>query len=99
MFLTYEFSFLCRFTNNILSTAQQVWLQKFGGAKNRMKEFTEVVKEEPLEIKKSVSELTLPGKEAKQEEKLTSDGLRPGERSAVISICCHPVLMLSLLLV
>lgn len=25
---------LCRFTNNILSTAQQVWLQKFGGAKS-----------------------------------------------------------------
>lgn len=24
---------ICRFTNNVLSTAQQVWLRKLGGAK------------------------------------------------------------------
>lgn len=32
---------LCRFTNNILSTAQQIWLQKLGGAKNPVSRFTE----------------------------------------------------------
>ncbi|KAL5762268.1 hypothetical protein ACOSP7_018532 [Xanthoceras sorbifolium] len=73
------------FTNNILSTAQQVWLQKLGNAKNPMSQLSDIMKEDQLEIKKSVSELKSTElksikKEASQAEKLTADGLRPGER-------------------
>ncbi|KAG5236157.1 ALBINO3 protein [Salix suchowensis] len=40
-------------TNNILSTAQQVWLQKLGGAKNpMMKPSDEILKEDHLQIQK-----------------------------------------------
>ncbi|RCV39971.1 hypothetical protein SETIT_9G014200v2 [Setaria italica] len=35
-------------TNNILSTAQQVWLQKLGGAKNPVKEYIEKLSREEL---------------------------------------------------
>ncbi|KAL5760035.1 hypothetical protein ACOSQ2_018873 [Xanthoceras sorbifolium] len=73
------------FTNNILSTAQQVWLQKLGNAKNPMSQLSDIMKEDQLEIKKSVSELKSTElksikKEASQAEKLTAEGLRPGER-------------------
>ncbi|KAG2320792.1 hypothetical protein Bca4012_056162 [Brassica carinata] len=75
-------------TNNILSTAQQVWLQKYGGAKNPMKLTNLVMKEdktqkveksisEPL-VQKSVSELKIPRE--KGGEKVTSEGPKPGER-------------------
>ncbi|KAJ9169422.1 hypothetical protein P3X46_017623 [Hevea brasiliensis] len=78
------------FTNNILSTVQQVWLQKLGGAKNP------VSQEDQLWIQKSVSELNSTKTKAGQVEKLTPEdstktkagqvenltpeGLRPGER-------------------
>ncbi|RID53521.1 hypothetical protein BRARA_G00907 [Brassica rapa] len=77
-------------TNNILSTAQQVWLQKYGGAKNPMEKLTNLVMKEdktqkveksisePL-VKKSVSELKIP-KEKEGGEKVTSEGPKPGER-------------------
>ncbi|XP_021293076.1 ALBINO3-like protein 1, chloroplastic [Herrania umbratica] len=69
------------FTNNILSSAQQVWLQKLGGAKNPAKQLNDdIIKEEQLRLQKSLSELNGTRKEAKQEEKLTPEGLRPGER-------------------
>lgn len=68
-------------TNNILSTAQQVWLQKLGGADISAKTLTEdFFKKDEVQIQKSVSELNSPKKEAGQEEKPTSEGLRPGER-------------------
>ncbi|KAJ7945486.1 Inner membrane ALBINO3-like protein 1, chloroplastic [Quillaja saponaria] len=68
-------------TNNILSTAQQVWLQKLGGAKNTVTQFRDdVIKEDQKQIQKSVSEVYSPLKEAKQGEKLTSEGPQPGER-------------------
>ncbi|KAE8724538.1 ALBINO3-like protein 1 [Hibiscus syriacus] len=68
-------------TNNILSTAQQVWLQKLGGAKNPAKQLNDdVIKEEQARLQKSLSELNVTRKEAKQEEKLTPEGPRPGER-------------------
>lgn len=68
-------------TNNILSTAQQVWLQKLGGAKNLVGTITDdVIKEEKLQIQKSVSELDATKEEVRQGEKLTSEGPRPGER-------------------
>ncbi|KAF8107958.1 hypothetical protein N665_0116s0155 [Sinapis alba] len=76
-------------TNNILSTAQQVWLQKYGGAKNPMEKLTNLVMKEdktqkvdksisePL-VQKSVSELRIPRE--KDGEKVTSQGPKPGER-------------------
>lgn len=91
-----------RLTNNLLSTAQQVWLQKFGGAKNPISELSDtVIKEEEPQIRKSVSAtksvstlnptksvsaLTSTQKDAKQEVKLTSEGLRPGERWKVLTV-------------
>ncbi|MBA0834572.1 hypothetical protein Goarm_006913 [Gossypium armourianum] len=69
------------FTNNILSTAQQVWLQKLGGAKNPAKQLNDdIINEEQARLQKSLSELNATRKEAKLEEKLTPKGLRPGER-------------------
>ncbi|KAG2269627.1 hypothetical protein Bca4012_062650 [Brassica carinata] len=76
-------------TNNILSTAQQVWLQKYGGAKNPMEKLTNLVTKEdktqkvdksisqPL-VQKSVSELKISIE--KDGEKVTSEGPKPGER-------------------
>ncbi|CAB4294848.1 unnamed protein product [Prunus armeniaca] len=73
------------FTNNILTTAQQVWLQKFGGAKNPVSQLNDnFIKEDELQIQKSVSELKLTQKDTRQEEKLTPEGLRPGERFKMI---------------
>ncbi|KAB2052971.1 hypothetical protein ES319_A12G156100v1 [Gossypium barbadense] len=69
------------FTNNILSTAQQVWLQKLGGVKNPAKQLNDdIINEEQARLQKSLSELNATRKEAKLEEKLTPEGLRPGER-------------------
>ncbi|MFQ6637376.1 hypothetical protein Gotur_014173 [Gossypium turneri] len=69
------------FTNNLLSTAQQVWLQKLGGAKNPAKQLNDdIINEEQARLQKSLSELNATRKEAKLEEKLTPKGLRPGER-------------------
>ncbi|KAJ9708714.1 hypothetical protein PVL29_000638 [Vitis rotundifolia] len=69
------------FTNNILSTAQQVWLQKLGGAQIPVKQFSDdIEKEELSQIQKPVFEINSTIKEPKQTEKLTSEGLRPGER-------------------
>ncbi|KAL6969342.1 ALBINO3-like protein 1, chloroplastic [Sarracenia purpurea var. burkii] len=68
------------FTNNILSTAQQTWLQKSVAAKNPMSRFSDtIIKEEPPQIQKSIVETSTTKKEA-QGEKLTSEGIRPGER-------------------
>ncbi|KAL3511384.1 hypothetical protein ACH5RR_030785 [Cinchona calisaya] len=69
------------FTNNILSTAQQVWLQKLGGAENPVKKFNDdTLRKELSQIQKSVSGATTPKQLGKEGENLTSEGLRPGER-------------------
>ncbi|KFK44506.1 hypothetical protein AALP_AA1G265700 [Arabis alpina] len=76
-------------TNNILSTAQQVWLQKYGGAKNPVEKLTNLVMKEDktqkveksiseMVIQKSVSELKIPRE--KSGEKVTPEGPKPGER-------------------
>lgn len=76
-----------RLTNNILSTAQQVWLQKLGGAKNpMMKPSDDILKEDHLQIQKPVSELNSVQTKTRQEEKLTPEGLRPGERFVITNI-------------
>ncbi|XWS63768.1 hypothetical protein CRYUN_Cryun06bG0130000 [Craigia yunnanensis] len=70
-----------KFTNNILSTAQQVWLQKLGGARNPAKQLNDdIIKEEQVWLQKSLHELNATRKETKQEVKLTPEGLRSGER-------------------
>ncbi|CAN1295397.1 ALBINO3-like protein 1, chloroplastic [Linum perenne] len=76
------------FTNNVLSTLQQVWLQKLGGAKNPMKQLNDelikkVKSEKPsldLNSMKATAELTTTTKPATKEEKKTPEGLLPGER-------------------
>ncbi|KAI4343349.1 hypothetical protein L6164_010710 [Bauhinia variegata] len=66
-------------TNNILSTAQQIWLQKLGGAQNPMGQVRDdILKVNPMPVQKLVSELNLTNEASG--ERLTSDGPRPGER-------------------
>uniref|UniRef100_A0A7C9EIB6 Membrane insertase YidC/Oxa/ALB C-terminal domain-containing protein n=1 Tax=Opuntia streptacantha TaxID=393608 RepID=A0A7C9EIB6_OPUST len=70
-------------TNNILSTAQQVWLQKMGGAKNPIPQLSEdMFKEEKQQPQKLIlkEEQTQPPKLSQTEEVSPSTGLRPGER-------------------
>lgn len=76
------------FTNNILSTAQQIWLQKLGGAKNPLRQFSDnsMIREEPSDIQKSVLNIKKSVVEDETEKvvssgvKADSGGLRPGER-------------------
>ncbi|XP_061369914.1 ALBINO3-like protein 1, chloroplastic [Gastrolobium bilobum] len=69
-------------TNNILSTAQQTWLQKLGGAKNPVMQVQDdIMKDDLKQIQKPVSKLnSKKTEEARQDEKLTSEVPRPGER-------------------
>ncbi|MCL7035552.1 hypothetical protein MKW94_004416 [Papaver nudicaule] len=80
-------------TNNILSTTQQIWLQKLGGAKNTVRQFNEesIMAEKEKLMKESITkEMEKPksvlganltkAMESRREEKLGSDGLRPGDR-------------------
>ncbi|KAK8970604.1 hypothetical protein KSP40_PGU003120 [Platanthera guangdongensis] len=48
------------FTNNILSTAQQIWLQRLGGAKNPLKQFGDETKDGTSNILKSLSNMQIP---------------------------------------
>ncbi|XP_038886227.1 ALBINO3-like protein 1, chloroplastic [Benincasa hispida] len=70
-------------TNNILSTAQQAWLQKLGGAKNPDKQFIdEIIKQEQARVQSEPPKLNPISSStvSRQEEKLTAEGLKPGER-------------------
>ncbi|OWM89707.1 hypothetical protein CDL15_Pgr024455 [Punica granatum] len=68
------------FTNNILSTAQQVWLQRLGGAKNPLAQSAEtIIKQEEERVQKTGSDLTAARMEPVK-EKLIAEGPRPGER-------------------
>lgn len=72
--------FLFRLTNNILSTAQQVYLQKLGGARNPMSQFSDdSVTKEPSKNKISAIETTT-AKVTVKETKSTLEGPRPGDR-------------------
>ncbi|KAF5793646.1 putative membrane insertase YidC/ALB3/OXA1/COX18, membrane insertase YidC/Oxa1 [Helianthus annuus] len=67
-------------TNNILSSAQQIWLQKMGGANNLAKKINfEMLKEDPPKVQESVFQTTSV-KEPPKIEKPDSQGYRPGER-------------------
>ncbi|KAJ4848737.1 ALBINO3-like protein 1, chloroplastic [Turnera subulata] len=68
-------------TNNILSTGQQVWLQKLGGAENPVRPFKDdIVKEDQPQIVEPVSELNSIKTEVVERETSKSEGPRPGER-------------------
>ncbi|CAL5349769.1 unnamed protein product [Camellia sinensis] len=69
-------------TSNILGTAQQVWLQKLGGAKNPVSKFSDNIIKEQSQIRKSILETSTTKTELKV-EKLTSEGPCPGERVSV----------------
>ncbi|CAL9753983.1 unnamed protein product [Musa acuminata subsp. burmannicoides] len=74
-------------TNNILSTAQQIWLQKLGGANNPVQDYiNSATRDEASErqktpslMQKSVSEIEMSKSSQGQQEEI-SDGLRRGER-------------------
>eukprot|EP00262_Sarcandra_glabra_P003574 TRINITY_DN1431_c0_g1_i1.p1 TRINITY_DN1431_c0_g1~~TRINITY_DN1431_c0_g1_i1.p1 ORF type:complete len:540 (+),score=95.07 TRINITY_DN1431_c0_g1_i1:110-1729(+) len=69
------------FTNNILSTTQQIWLQKMGGAKIPVRQYEdETIGIEKNNIRKSAVEIDSKKLESKQEEKSSSGKLHPGER-------------------
>ena len=84
MFLLY------RLTNNILSTAQQVWLQKLGGAKNPVRQVPDdIMKNDLTQVQKSISKLnSTKAEEARQSEK-TSEGPQPGERLVIVGSYTH----------
>ncbi|KAK9090247.1 hypothetical protein Sjap_023424 [Stephania japonica] len=68
-------------TNNILSTTQQVWFQKLGGAKDPVKQLSEEFAEvEKQKLQQSAVDLNLNKASESSEDKSTPDGLRPGER-------------------
>ncbi|XP_077227545.1 ALBINO3-like protein 1, chloroplastic [Tasmannia lanceolata] len=68
------------FTNNILSTAQQIWLQKLGGAKNPVRLYSdETIREEQPKIHKPNLEV-VSNQIQPSGDKPASGGLRPGER-------------------
>ncbi|XP_076914159.1 ALBINO3-like protein 1, chloroplastic isoform X2 [Bidens hawaiensis] len=70
-------------TNNILSSAQQIWLQKMGGANNPAKKINfEMLKEDQPKAKESVFKTTAV-KEPPKIEKPDAQGYRPGERSVI----------------
>ncbi|XP_071690941.1 ALBINO3-like protein 1, chloroplastic [Rutidosis leptorrhynchoides] len=67
-------------TNNILSSAQQIWLQKMGGANNPVKKMKlEALKEERTKVEEPVFQNTLV-KEPPKTEKPDVQGYRPGDR-------------------
>lgn len=67
-------------TNNILSSAQQIWLQKMGGASNPANKIKyELLKEDQPKVQESVFQTTSV-KEPPKIEKPDAQGYRPGER-------------------
>ncbi|XP_052204916.1 ALBINO3-like protein 1, chloroplastic [Diospyros lotus] len=67
------------FTNNILSTAQQVFLQKLGVANNPISKIGDnIIKEKQSQIQESVFETSTT--KVAGEGKVNKDGIRPGER-------------------
>ncbi|KAK4785327.1 hypothetical protein SAY86_002016 [Trapa natans] len=68
------------FTNNILSTAQQMWLQRFGGAQIPLaRSIDTIIKKEEDQSQKTGSDITATRRENKKEN-FTAEGVCPGER-------------------
>uniref|UniRef100_A0A2P2JAD5 Membrane insertase YidC/Oxa/ALB C-terminal domain-containing protein n=2 Tax=Rhizophora mucronata TaxID=61149 RepID=A0A2P2JAD5_RHIMU len=69
------------FTNNILSTLQQVWLQKLGGARNPARQFNDdIFKEDQLNNGKYVPDLNSTKPKSAQVQESTPEGPHAGER-------------------
>ncbi|WJX33546.1 hypothetical protein P8452_21743 [Trifolium repens] len=70
------------FTNNILNTLQQIWLQKLEGAKNPLRHILDdITKNDPMQIQKSVSKLnSTKVEETKTVDRFTAELSRPGGR-------------------
>ncbi|KAF6157554.1 hypothetical protein GIB67_004492 [Kingdonia uniflora] len=69
------------FTNNILSTTQQIWFQKQGGAKNPVIQLeNDAIKGEKISSQTAVTELNSTKVVESRERKSTSGGPSPGER-------------------
>lgn len=80
-----------------MSTAQQVWLQKLGGAKNPVRQVQDdIMKDNLSQIQKSASKLNSTKVDATRqaEEKLTSEGPRPGERLVIVGSHIYFVMLL-----
>ncbi|KAG6426751.1 hypothetical protein SASPL_110984 [Salvia splendens] len=67
-------------TNNILSTGQQVWLRKLGGAKSPKPIIDDSIEKKPIHTLNSISVAPPAKKVVEKEEKRSPEGLRPGER-------------------
>jgi len=81
---------LCRLTNNILSTGQQVWLQKLGGAKNPVRQVPDdIIKNDRSQVQKSISKLNSTIAEEASQSAKTSEGPQPGDRLVVIGSYTH----------
>lgn len=68
-------------TNNILSSAQQIWLQKMGGANNPARKLKfESLEEDRSKVQEPVLFQTTSVQEPPKTEKPDAQGYRPGER-------------------
>lgn len=82
-----------------MSTAQQVWLQKLGGANISASTLAEdIIKNDEFQIPKPVAELGSTKKEAREGEKLKSQGLPPGERLIFVNTCLYLLCILWVIL-
>lgn len=75
-----------------MSTLQQIWLQKLGGAKNPLRQVLDdnVKNVDLMQVQKSVSNLNSTKiEEARKDSKLTSEGPRPGDKLVIIIIRSH----------
>lgn len=82
-----------------MSTLQQIWLQKLGGAKNPVRQVLDGnVKDDLMQIQKSVTKLnSTEVEEARKSEKLTSEGPRPGDRLVIITVGSHTFFIMLLI--
>ncbi|XP_073098899.1 uncharacterized protein [Elaeis guineensis] len=77
-------SYQVGFTNNILSTAQQIWLQRLGGAKNAVKEYIDkTTRDESSNILKTASNIQKSMLDAETEK------ANPVTEQKQIPVDCH----------
>lgn len=71
-----------------MSTLQQIWLIKLGGAKNPLRQvLDDNLKNDLIQTQKPVSKLnSTKVEETRKVEKLTSEGPQPGDRLVIIIV-------------
>ena len=75
-----------------MSTLQQIWLQKLGGAKNPLRQVLDdnVKNVDLMQVQKSLSNLNSTKiEEAGKNSELTSEGPRPGDKLVILIIRGH----------